>query len=604
MNPKVDENRLVGILRRVLRDCGRLYRDSGKHLIRRHPTLIDPQASPDGRPPRAEAMDEFAELMEDLHRGLVVKVYVTVVRADARWSGPEKRMAAAMIEYLWDQKLDGEQLRDAATELFQQADRLEWISLVAPFVRYEPLADGKAEVETIVLRLANLIAKCDGSPDEEELAALHAMQRELEKVLYPDDSLAVLPPQPISRPWAAGDRRSNVPGRPVREAANGVAGGWQKASEPTGTETASGRSPQRPGTPAAAPGRTATPPASGPPKDPAKQLASAMAELDALIGLDEVKQRVKSYANFLRLQQQRRDAGLATMPITLHMSFVGNPGTGKTTVARIVGQILGAMGTLQRGHVVEADRSTLVAGYAGQTASQTNQVCDSAVGGVLFIDEAYGLVDAGGDDAYGREALQTLLKRMEDDRDQLVIIFAGYPDEMRQLIESNPGLASRINTTITFPDYGPVDLGRIFGSLCKRNQYRLPAAARHRLLVGLDRLYQRRDRHFGNGRLVRNAFEESVRRLADRVADVPELTETLLTTLRRDDIHVPGFSDGELDRQLAEPHELRVPCSGCQRSVRLQPGSLGRRIRCPKCECTQAAAWATVHWKTPPERSG
>ena len=148
-----------------------------------------------------------------------------------------------------------------------------------------------------------------------------------------------------------------------------------------------------------------------------KRLALAMKDLDALIGLDSVKERVKSYTNFLRLQGQRRAAGLSTMPISLHMSFVGNPGTGKTTVARIVGQILGALGTLPSGHVVETDRSGLVAEYAGQTAPKTNELCDSAMNGILFIDEAYSLVDASGDDAYGREAVQCLLKRMEDDRE-------------------------------------------------------------------------------------------------------------------------------------------------------------------------------------------
>ena len=189
--------------------------------------------------------------------------------------------------------------------------------------------------------------------------------------------------------------------------------------------------------------------------DREQRLAGALRELDQLIGLDAVKQRVKSFTNFLRLQQQRRDAGLSTMPISLHMAFVGNPGTGKTTVARIVGQILGALGTLKSGHVVETDRSGLVAEYAGQTAAKTNKLCDSALGGVLFIDEAYSLIDSSGDDAYGREAIQCLLKRMEDDRDSMAVILAGYSDEMEKMIRSNPGLSSRINTKIEFEDYSP-----------------------------------------------------------------------------------------------------------------------------------------------------
>ncbi|MCG8651918.1 MAG: AAA family ATPase, partial [Pirellulales bacterium] len=317
-------------------------------------------------------------------------------------------------------------------------------------------------------------------------------------------------------------------------------------------------------------------------------------ELDQLIGLDAVKDRVRSYTNFLRLQQQRKEAGLSTMPISLHMTFVGNPGTGKTTVARIVGQILGAMGTLQSGHVVETDRSGLVAEYAGQTATKSNKLCDSALGGVLFIDEAYSLIDASGDDAYGREAIQTLLKRMEDNRDSLAVILAGYCDEMDQMIRSNPGLSSRINTTIEFEDYRPLDLGRIFQRMSEQNQYDLPSDARYRLLVGFYHLYQQRDRHFGNGRLVRNAFEDSVRRLADRIAETTQLTESLLTCLTVNDISIPGLSATRLDELVAQNYVLRVRCGGCDRNVRVQPPSLGRRVKCGKCQHVIDAGWADI----------
>lgn len=307
-----------------------------------------------------------------------------------------------------------------------------------------------------------------------------------------------------------------------------------------------------------------------------------------------VKDRVRSYANFLRLQQERREAGLATMPISLHMSFIGNPGTGKTTVARIVGQILGAMGTLPTGHVVETDRSGLVAEYAGQTATKTNSLCDSAIGGVLFIDEAYSLIDSSGDDAYGREAIQTLLKRMEDDRERMAVILAGYCDEMDQMIRSNPGLSSRINTQIEFEDYQPSDLGEIFESMCEANQYDLPAEARHRLLVGFQHLYDNRDRHFGNGRLVRNCFEDTVRTLADRIANVSSLSGDLLTRFTAPDISVPGIPAGELDKLVQKPHQLKIQCQGCQRKVKIAPPALGGKVKCNKCSHVQQAAWAEI----------
>ena len=511
-------------------------------MVRRHPTLIE------------GSTDRFIELMDDLHRGLLIKVYVTIVRADERWTGPEKLVAAAMIEHLWGEELQGQQLREAATELFKQADMLAWESLVAPFVRYEPLADSKAQVETIVMRLANLVAKCDGNTIPEEEAALHTLQRDIDMALHPAKPEETLAP-------LSGHAGKTATAHQQQQAVEELpSDGGEVISE----------------------------------EDRQAKLKRAMDELDSLIGLKTVKDRVRSYANFLRLQQERREAGLATMPISLHMTFIGNPGTGKTTVARIVGQILGAMGTLPSGHVVETDRSGLVAEYAGQTAPKTNKLCDSALGGVLFIDEAYSLIDASGDDAYGREAIQTLLKRMEDDRESMAVILAGYCEEMDQMIRSNPGLSSRINTQIDFDDYSPADLGRIFEAMCKANQYSLPADARHRLLVGFNHLYDKRDRHFGNGRLVRNCFEDTVRTLADRIASVGKLSEDLLTKFTAADISIPNVSRIQLDDMLSVPHHLKVTCEGCNRNVRINPDMLGGKIKCNKCEHIQAAPWATI----------
>jgi AAA+ superfamily predicted ATPase len=538
----LDDPRLIGMLRRVIRDCGKLYNRCGTWMVRRYPTLLE------GRE------DDFVEMMDDLHRGLLIKVYVTVVRADDRWTGPEKKVAAAMIEHLWGEELHGQQLREAATGLFQQADRLTWESLVAPFVRYAPLADSKAQVDTIVMRLANLVAKCDGQTIPEESVALHTLQREIDMALHPANPALAQLPGPVS----AG------PNATAQQHQQQTAGGATTPPAPVSEETRE------------------------------KRLKSALEELDQLIGLDAVKDRIKSYTNFLRLQQQRRDAGLSTMPITLHMTFVGNPGTGKTTVARIVGQILGALGTLESGHVVETDRSGLVAEYAGQTAPKTNKLCDSALGGVLFVDEAYSLIDASGDDAYGREAIQCLLKRMEDNRDSMAMILAGYSDEMDNMIKSNPGLSSRINTKIEFEDYSPLELGMIFESMCEQNQYDLPSDARHRVLMGFDHLYERRDRHFGNGRLVRNAFEDSVRRLADRIAEVTKLTESLLTCLTASDISLPGMSQAELEQCVSRSHVLRIHCQGCKRKVRISPASLGKQVKCGKCSGVQLADWAMI----------
>lgn len=533
----VTDSRLLGLLRRVVIDCQKVYVDAANWLGKRYPTLIDGRQA------------DFVRLMDDLHRGLLVKVYVTMVRADNRWSGPEKRVAAAMIEHLWDQQLSGAQLREAAMGLFEQADQLSWSSLVAPFVNYEPLANNRSQVETVVMRLANLVAKCDGQTMPEEANALHQLQHDLDAALYPV----------ATQGGAIGGKQAHATMQ-------------QYAEEQTAP-------------PAATPEAT---------EDREQRLRAAQTELSSLIGLESVKERVRSYTNFLRLQQQRGEKGLSTMPISLHMVFVGNPGTGKTTVARIIGQILGAMGTLTSGHVVETDRSGLVAEYAGQTAVKTNKLIDSAIGGVLFIDEAYSLMDASGDDAYGREAIQTLLKRMEDDRDGLAVILAGYSGEMNQMIESNPGLKSRINTRINFEDYAPDDLGRIFEVMCDKNQYKMSAASRHRLLWGFHHLYSQRDRHFGNGRLVRNSFEDTVRRLADRVAEVSQLSEELLTNLTESDVHVSGVPGAMLDDLMRQSHKLKVLCQGCNKRVTIESKSLGRQVRCVGCQEVQPTPWAAI----------
>ena len=259
-------------------------------------------------------------------------------------------------------------------------------------------------------------------------------------------------------------------------------------------------------------------------------------ELDELIGLKQVKEEVHSLANFVKLQKQREKQGLKKPKMSYHLVFTGSPGTGKTTVARIVARIYKDLGVLKKGHTVETDRSGLVANYIGQTATKTNAIVDSALNGVLFIDEAYALVPQNPSQDYGQEAISTLLKRMEDDRDKLVVIIAGYTNEMQRFIDSNPGLQSRFNRYINFPDYTSAELTDIFKMYMKKNQYTLAPDAEVYLKERFAYVVAHKDRNFGNARFARNVFEKSIQQQANRLAGQTNLTKTQLTELTVEDL--------------------------------------------------------------------
>ena len=266
-------------------------------------------------------------------------------------------------------------------------------------------------------------------------------------------------------------------------------------------------------------------------------------ELESLIGLGAVKDQVRKVANLVRVQKQREAAGLPVADMSYHLVFTGNPGTGKTTVARIIGRIYRQLGVLDKGHMTETDRAGMVAGYVGQTASNVQEVVGRALDGVLFIDEAYSLIPAGhADKDFGPEAVATLLKLMEDHRDRLAVIVAGYTDEMARFISSNPGLRSRFKTFIEFPDYGPEELSEIFRSICTSHSYTLTPNAAKAVDEHLRLVHEHRDRDFGNGRTVRNLFEECLSRQAARLSDLDEYSHSDLMILHEEDIPPPPVS--------------------------------------------------------------
>lgn len=270
-----------------------------------------------------------------------------------------------------------------------------------------------------------------------------------------------------------------------------------------------------------------------------------MAQLEALVGLESVKKDVKNLVNLMKVRKLRQQNELPVPPMSLHMVFMGNPGTGKTTVARLIGGLYAAIGVLSKGQLVEVDRSGLVAGYVGQTALKTQEVVKSALGGVLFIDEAYSL-SAGGENDFGREAIETILKAMEDHRDDLIVVVAGYDEPMQKFLSSNPGLESRFNKYFHFPDYNGDQLLAIFKVQCERNSYILAEETEEAAREMFTRLYENRDDNFGNGRDVRNCFEDMIIRQANRVAAMETPSkEDLMNVLPEDLEDAEAAEDGD-----------------------------------------------------------
>ena len=270
--------------------------------------------------------------------------------------------------------------------------------------------------------------------------------------------------------------------------------------------------------------------------DPEVLLEKLLAKLSELIGLEKVKNEVRSLINLVKVRQLRKAAKLPSVPMSLHLVFIGNPGTGKTTIARLISLIYHVLGVLSKGHLVEVDRAGLVAGYVGQTALKVHEVLKKSLGGVLFIDEAYSLTSRGDDKDFGLEAIDTLIKGMEDNRSDLVIIVAGYPEKMRQFLKANPGIKSRFSKVIRFDDYSAQELIGIFEKMCRDHRYELTEVAQSTALQAFEALAPEDVGLYGNGRGVRNYFELTITNQANRLGEVETISDSQLTEILPEDL--------------------------------------------------------------------
>ncbi|HPM81219.1 MAG TPA: hypothetical protein PLF81_10995 [Candidatus Anammoximicrobium sp.] len=491
------------------------------------------------------ASRQFSLSQDRLHRGLLAKVYATISEADARWTYEEQRCAAALLQHVGVPVAEG-QLEQTARKIARQAAKLEWGRLLQPFWEVPELRPRIADLETVVCRMANLIAKADGHVAHQETQALQAIQERFR-----------------SEPPAAADRASRSPAVGANSTATPDSAPWERQAAPRETK----------------PGHV----------DRGQYRADSLRRLDALVGLPQIKQELRELADWAAFQCQRRQAGLPHETPDLRFLFLGPAGTGKTYVARLLSELLFASGVLKHGHLVEVDGFDLTSREPRDAARLMKDKIRQAIGGTLLIDCSGALMSAG--ESPDGIAVRALRENLVAHADRFAVVLADRSDRLPYQLGRQPLLAQLFQRTWQFGTYRAGELGQIFQCCCDRSRYRITRPAQIKLLLGLHwQLRQDADR-FGYGHGILRVFERAVHRLASRIAGRSPLTKDLLTTFHDSDIAIDGVP-AQVFSDLADPRRsFRISCPGCAAVTLVGPDFLGIRVECRRCHHRFTSAW-------------
>jgi tellurite resistance protein len=491
---------------------------------------------------RSATARQLASRQDRLHRGLLAKIYSTIAEADGRWTYEEQRCVATLLEHVGVAR-PAEELEQTARRVAQQAARLDWSRLLRPFQEIPLLCRRAADLETLVLRIANLIAKADGVVAPAETAALHAMQAELR--------------------W------------PQRS--SGDCGATPAAADVADEE-------DLPWVGQIAPRRTRSTRAGA-----GKRRTECLQQLDALVGLGDVKREIRQLADWANLQDQRRRAGLSCEPTDLRFIFLGCPGSGKSLTAWRMSELLAVSGGLRFGQLVEVDGFDLVSRPPNAAAAMVRERFREALGGTLLVDHAAALLSA--DEAAAGGVLRILEQNLVAHADRLAVVLADPSERLLTLLDRRAAWQPLFRRHWHFGDYRAGELGRIFQFHCDRSHYQVTRAAQIKLLLGFDWQLRHNAEPFGAGHGVLRVFERAVQQLASRIAGITPLTKEVLTTFHDADITFGGVPQ-QVFGSLADPRRLfTIHCPGCDSRNVVGPEWLGIRVECNRCRQRFVCAW-------------